>query len=559
MVLILVATTPVHAQPQEVTGTVTDAETGDPLPGVTVVIQETTSGTTTDVDGEYSLVAEPNQTLVFSYIGYDSETVSVDGREVIDVELTSAVTDLDELVVVGYGTQRAATLTGSISRAGDREISSAPTVSVTNSLAGLMPGLVALNRSGEPGADTSTLLIRGQNTTGSTSPLVVVDGVQSPAGWERINPNDIEQISILKDASAAIYGARAANGVILITTKRGSVGKPVINYSFNQGISQPTRTPDLASSATFAEYVNQRLVADGQQPRYTEQEIETFRDGSDPENYPNTDWYGEVLKDYALQSSHNMSVRGGSEQIRYSVSGSYGKQNSIFKEGLHEFDTYTLRSNVDARINENINVNADINVGLDDRLRPGAENPFGWLMALPMMPVEYEPGYPSAGIEQGLNPSVMVTDESGGQTTKTRRFSGKVGFDARIPQVDGLGMDGYFVYNDNSTIDKNWQTPWVVYNRDSQGDYIPLRGGRLTAPQLEQETFNDNETFVNLRVTYERQFGDHYINSFVGAEQSSGNDLWYRAFRRDYLSDQIPELFAGDPATQESDGQSSET
>src|SRR5690606_8732755 len=168
----------------------------------------------------------------------------------------------------------------------------------------------ALNRSGEPGADQARVLVRGTNTTGDNSPLVIVDGVQDPPGWERINSNDIEAISVLKDASAAIYGARAANGVILITTKRGKLGKPTLSYSLNQGINQPTRLPELAGSPLFAEYVNEMLARDGQDPRYSTEEIQKFRDGTDP-FYPDTDWYKEVLKDYSLQSMHNLSLRGG--------------------------------------------------------------------------------------------------------------------------------------------------------------------------------------------------------------------------------------------------------
>jgi len=559
VVLIFLFNMTVAVAQEVVTGTVYDSETGNTLPGVNIMIQGTSSGTVTNSDGEYSLeVPDRNAVLEFTFVGYISQQIRVEDQEVIDVQLEMGLDELDELVVVGYGTQRAATLTGSIARAGEREIASSPTISVTNSLAGLMPGLVALNRSGEPGADTAQLLIRGQSTTGSTSPLVVVDGVQSPSGWDRINPKDIEQITVLKDASAAIYGARAANGVILITTKRGMVGSPTFNYSFNQGINQPTRTPELASSAVFAEYVNQMLVQEGQDPRYTDEEIQFFRDGTDPVNYPNTDWYGEVLKDYSLQSTHNLSMRGGTEDIRYSISGSYGNQNSIFKNGMHNFDSYTLRSNMDARISDHVNLNADINAGYDDRIRPASENPWGWLMAIPMMPVYYEPGIPSAGIEQGLNPAIMTTDASGERSTITKRFSGKLGFDAEIPFVRGLGLDGYFVFNNDVTRDKNWQTPWTVYNRDADGTYTALRGGRIVAPQLNQVTSNGTNTFLNLRMTYETQYINHYISAFIGAEQSQGTSSNHRSFRRNYLSDTIGELFAGDPATQESDGVSSE-
>lgn len=550
---------PAHQQERTVTGTVTGSG-GETIPGVSILIKGTTTGTVTDVEGRYTLgVADENATLVFSSIGYVTQEVAVSGRSEINITLEEDVKNLQEVVVIGYGTQKKATLTGAVTSVATENIRSNPAVNLSNSLAGLLPGLTALNRSGEPGADNATILIRGSNTTGNNSPLIVVDGVQNPPGWQRINPNDIESISVLKDASAAIYGSRAANGVILITTKRGEIGKPTVSYTFNQGINKPTRLPELASSALFAGYVNDMLVQDGQDPRYTEAEIEKFRDGSDP-NYPNTNWYKEVLKDYSLQSMHNLSLRGGNELVRYSLSGSYSNQNSIFERGIHEFDGYTLRSTIDAKVTKNIDFNVDLNLGLDDRTQPGTENPWGWLMAIPMMPVYYPNGYPSAGIEQGLNPAVMVTDASGNHNTKSKRTIAKLGFDARLPVIEGLGIDGFFVFSNEDVLDKRWRTPWTVYNYDATNDeYIPLRGGRITAPELSQSTSTDASTFFNFRVKYEKQVGAHYVNTFLGAEQTQGSNTFYSAFRRNYLSPKLSELFAGDPATQQNNGSSSES
>src|SRR5699024_3250454 len=286
---------------------------------VNVIIKGTTTGTSTDNEGSFELTVESLQdTLVFSFIGYQTQNVPFNEQTEIDVALQPQAISGAEGGVVGYGMQSKSTVTGSITSIDNTELQRSPAASITNSLSGLLPGVTLLNRSGEPGAVASEIFIRGQSTTGDTSPLVVVDGVQNPAGWERIHQNDIEDITILKDASAAIYGARAANGVILITTKRGSVGETTIDYSFNQGISQPTRTPEMANSALFAEYVNHMLVKDGQEPRYTDDEIQKFREGDDP-NYSNTDWYEEVLKDYSLQSMHNLRVGGGSEEVQYSV------------------------------------------------------------------------------------------------------------------------------------------------------------------------------------------------------------------------------------------------
>ncbi len=542
------------------TGRVTD-EKGEGLPGVNIVIKGSQRGTVSDVDGNYNLVIPDGEyTVTFSFVGYLSEEVLVaPERTVVDITLKVDEKALEEVIVVGYGTQKKSTLTGSVSNITGKEVMASPAVGISNSLAGMLPGVTALNRTGEPGADVSTITIRGRSTTGSTSPLVVVDGIQNPSGWERINQNDIESISVLKDASAAIYGSQAANGVILITTKRGQTGKPQINYSFNQALTQPTRLRKLANSAQFAEYLNDLRAASGQNPAYTEEEIEKFRQGTDP-LYQSSDWVRDILKKFAPQSMHNLNVRGGSEAVRYSISGSYANQNSIFKKGMHEFDSYTLRSNIDARVSKNLNVNLDINAGWDDRVQPGSENPWPYFNALPWMPVYYPNGYPSAGIEQGLNPAVMVTDLSGNHNTKTKRFQTKAGFDYSIPWVTGMKVDGFMVFNNNEVFNKRWRTPWTVYNYNrSTDEYIPLRGGRITGPELTQNVSSGYNTFYNLRLSYQKSLNGHEFNTFIAYEQSKGKSSSFEAFRRGFLSATLPELFAGDLATQQNTGSSSES
>src|SRR5690554_3345275 len=335
-------------------GTVTSEDNGESLPGVNVLLKNSGIGTVTNMNGEFVMeVPDADGILVFSFIGFVSEEVPINGRTMINVEMKEDMQGLDEVVVVGYGEQRKATLTGSIASITSEDIVRAPTPNLSNALTGLMPGLVAMNRSGQPGEDGSSFLIRGNATTGNNSPLVLVDGIPEP-GWERINPNDIESISVLKDAAAAIYGVQAANGVILITTKRGVAGKPVFNFTYNQGFLQPTRIPEMASSATLAEYGNDYLERTGFEPRWTEEQIQKFRDGSDPVRYPNTNWADGVLKDFALQESANLNIRGGAERIRYSLSGSYQHRDDIIKNGLHDFQNFSVRSNIDTDINDYI-------------------------------------------------------------------------------------------------------------------------------------------------------------------------------------------------------------
>src|SRR5688500_11355633 len=279
--VLMILSVPGHLMAQSiitVTGKVTSQENGETLPGANIIIKGSTEGTITDLDGNYTPNAPDQSTLVISSIGFISQEVPVSGRTNIDIQLVTDIRALDEVVVVGYGEQRKVTLTGSVVNVSGKQLERSPVISLTNSFAGTLPGVTTLNRTGEPGRDNAKIYIRGMSTIDRNpndafdpnAPLVLVDNAEYP-GWERINPNDIESVSVLKDASAAIYGARAANGVILITTKRGTTGKPVISYSFNQGLSRPTRIPDMATSAQFAEYLNEYLAGQNQPPRYTDE------------------------------------------------------------------------------------------------------------------------------------------------------------------------------------------------------------------------------------------------------------------------------------------------
>lgn len=545
-------------QQRTVSGTVTD-DTGDQLPGVTVVIKGTSKGTVTDIDGKYTISNIPeNASLRFSFVGMQSQEVSVGNQTVINIEMGLDAIGLEEVVAVGYGTQKKATLTGSVASIGSEDIIKAPTTNLSNSLAGLIPGLSTMNRSGQPGGDNSTFLIRGNSTTGNNTPLVLVDGVAEP-GWDNINSNDIESVSVLKDAAAAIYGVQAANGVILITTKRGTRGKPVFDLTYNQGFVQPTRLPDMASAATLAEYGNEYLERTGFEPRYTDAEIQKFRDGSDP-RYPNTNWAGELLKSFTMQESANLNVRGGSDNIRYSLSSSYQHKDDIIKNGLHDFRNYSVRSNIDTDVSDNIKLSLDLNFSLDDQQRPNSGNHWFYIyQANPQYDVFYPGGYPSSiPSDYGDNPAITTSGGAGYDNTDVNRFNGKVSFDVNLPFVEGLGFDGYFVYNTNNTQRKAWKTPWKYYGYDWDTEELTeYNGGTNAKPQLSQWATTSKSYLFNFRVKYEKQFADHYISAFIAGEQSKGESNTLYAFRRDYISSALDEIFAGSAANMDTDGYSS--
>jgi TonB-linked SusC/RagA family outer membrane protein len=314
---------------ETVTGSVLSSVDGTPLIGASVTIKGKTGGTTTDASGKFSIKAAKGAVLTISSVGYLDQDAVVTAEGVLDIALQPSVNSLEQVVVVGYGTQKKATLTGSVAEVSGNEIRKSPAPNVSNSLVGRLPGLVVVSRTGEPGNDASLLRIRGVNTLGDNSPLIIVDGIQN-RGLDRIDPASIESITVLKDASAAIYGSEAANGVILVTTKRGKLGIPQIQISLNQGWNQPTVLPKMADAASYAQMINEIKLYQGQPPKYTDEDIQKYKDGSDPWGHPNTDWFKAVIKPWSIQQYANISLRGGTEKVKYFVSGGTNYADGIF-------------------------------------------------------------------------------------------------------------------------------------------------------------------------------------------------------------------------------------
>src|SRR5690625_1001151 len=544
-----------------VSGTVTDQD-GEPLIGVNIQVKGSNKGTATDFDGHFTLEdIDENAILVISYVGYQTQEVGVSGKSNLSITLSSDSQLLDEVVVVGYGTRERGQLTGSVSSIQGEDLQRSPSVNLASSLQGLLPGTTALQSTGEPGRNKPSVRIRGLGTTGNTDPLVVVDGVPSNSDWQYINSNDVASISVLKDASAAIYGARAANGVILITTKRGMEGKPTINYSFNQGFSIPTMVPKPADSYHYAQYVNQLAERDNQPPLFDQSELEKFRTGSDPENYPNVNWYDIVLKNVSPQSKHNLNMRGGDDKIRYSISGSFSNENSIFQNGSLNFKTYSIRSNLDANVNQYIKVGLDLNAGMNDGNYPnyGVSTVMHSLLAQqPWQPPYWPNGLPTPGLERGENPAFMVSEESGNINNLTKNFMGKASIDVSLPWIEGMEINGFFAYIDNNSTTKNWKKTWTVYDYDRSNDeYIPRLGGGVLLPQLTQSLNNGVNKLLNIRLSYKKEIAQNRFEAFIAGEQEEGISSNFSAFRRDYISESIDELFAGNLDDQKADGSKS--
>ncbi|MGB8492702.1 MAG: SusC/RagA family TonB-linked outer membrane protein, partial [Bacteroidales bacterium] len=367
-------------QQQNITGKVIDSQTGEVMTGVNIQVKGTTIGAITDLDGKFILMApDQNATLIFSFIGYISQEVQLEGKTVIDIKLMSEMKGLDEVVVVGYGTTKKASLTGAVAAVKGSEIQASPATNFTNTLAGRLPGVVTMNNSGEPGNDNATIRIRGVNTLGDNSPLIVVDGVAN-RDMTRLDPSVIETVTVLKDASAAIYGAQAANGVILITTKRGVVGKPKININYNYGLSNPTVIPRMADAKTYATMINEIDIYSGVKPTYSEEELQKFGDGSDPWAYPNVNWFDKVFKPYSNQQRGDISISGGTEGLKYFVSGGFNTQGAIYRNSDAGYSQVDLRTNIDGSISENISLSFNMSGRQENRNFARTSNTFTYLI-----------------------------------------------------------------------------------------------------------------------------------------------------------------------------------
>jgi TonB-linked SusC/RagA family outer membrane protein len=349
-----------QVQPRTVSGKVTDQD-GEPLVGVTVVIKGTTTGSITDVAGNYEITVPPDvDRLVYSFVGMLSQEISVTDQTEINVTLQPDLIGLEEVVVVGYGTQKKINLTGSVAAVDADDFESQTFTQSSQVLTGLVSGVTVLQSSSQPGKDHSNIVIRGLGTFSGagTFPLVLIDGLA--ASIDDVDPSDIESISVLKDAaSASIYGTRAANGVILIETKKGKAGQFKLTYQGNMGWQNPTEIPQIVDSWVYAEMYNEALVNDGGSPAYSAEEIALFKSGTDPDNYPNKRHYDDLISSGSgFQHNHHLSFTGGSARNAYMFSFGYLNQDGIVAETYYK--RYNMLLNVDSKLLKNLTLNVKL-------------------------------------------------------------------------------------------------------------------------------------------------------------------------------------------------------
>lgn len=559
-------------QAQIVTGIITD-KTGEPVIGANIIVKGTTNGTISGMDGRFSLeIPNNNAVLQVSYIGYLNQTITVGNQKELNIRLVEDTKSLEEVVVVGYGTQKKEVVTAAITSVKADDIAVSPSADVAAGLAGRLSGVIINTRSGEVGNEGTSIFIRGKSTYGSnTEPLYIVDGIaRSEEGGllSKIDANDIESISVLKDASAAIYGSRAANGVVLITTKRGKEGmKPTLNISYNHSFAQPTRIVKMADAATYAIASNWANEAKGLPAQYTEEDIRLFRDGSDPIGHPNTDWYRTVQKTWSHQDKANVSLRGGSERVQYFMSGGFLHQGTPFNNGSTYNKQINLRSNLDANVTDFIRVSLDLSAKKLDRKLPRDGSVNGGSMYshvalnLPTILAKYPGTDYAAPARDGDNPLVQTSGEAGEVKTDGWFFNSLATITIDIPQVKGLSVVGSMAYDFFHQKYKQFKNVAYVYNYDqATNGYTKVMVPTVSSPSLSVEEKRTESLTGNVRINYHNTFNEvHTIDGFLGFEGNKSNASMLSAYRGNFPSGAIAELPFGDSNTQTNNGSFSKT
>lgn len=578
------------AQMRTVTGRVTGADGNTPLAGVSVQVKGGGAGTQTNEAGNYSIQVPQNATLVFSYVGNETQEVAVGNRSSIDFQFRVANQEMQQVVVVGYGTQKKVTVVGSVTAVRGTELDKSPNLNLSNSLAGRLPGVTAMQRTGEPGFDGSTIRIRGTNTLGNSGPLIVIDGVPDRAGGiDRLNPADIESMSVLKDASAAIYGARAANGVILITTKQGKAGKPVVSYDISYGIQQPTVVPTMSNATQYAELMNeQRLFSgvpyqqwsaawpalqnqgfyvrtdNGQRVNsfYTPDDMKKYADGSNPLTHPNTDWYGAVFKEWSGQQMHSLQISGGTETVRFLSSIGYQKQDAFYKNSATSYNQYDARLNIEAKVNKYVTATIGALYRQEHRQFPtvGAGSIFRMLIrGKPTEMAIWPNGEPGPDIENGENPVVITTGATGYDNNKRDYLQGNGQIDITNPWIKGLKFTFQGAADKFFGRSKVFRTPWSLYTWDRvsfEPDGVTPRLTRtvrstFTDPSLRMQDEEELRMTLTGMVNYDRTFGDHTVGFLAGIQKETRTGDNFFAFRRNFISPAIDQFLAGGTGLQD--------
>lgn len=535
-----------YSQTYTVTGTVL-SENGNKIQGATVSVKESSVSATTDKDGIFQLNAAPTSTLVVSHVGYSTVEVPVQGRKILQVSLAQIVTTTNEVVVVAYGTQKKIAVTGAVNSMSVKQIAQVSTPSISNAIAGKMPGIITRQASGEPGYDAAQVYIRGLATPGTAAPLTIVDGVER--NMNQINAQEIESFTILKDATAtAVYGLRGANGVIIINTKRGTTGKPQITLRSEVAQLHAMRLPKYIQAYDYASLWNEALDQRNEPLRWTPEELAKFKDGSDPYLYPNSNWIDAVFNKNTMQTIHNLSVSGGSDIIKYYTNIGYTSQSGLYKKDpSNAYNTNTLinrynfRNNIDIRLFPTLTMQLGVGGIIQKGNYPGYSS---WeiLNATGVVsPIAYAVQNPDGtpGGSQtyvGYNPWARTT-QSGYTTEDRNTLQSTFGLNWDLSKkVKGLSARGLFSYDKNNIINNVRYKQFVVkqyLGKDASGKdiySIPFREEapmtyRVDVPYDIYNNANMRQIYWEGQLNYIRHFGEHEITGMALINRSDKVDL----------------------------------
>ena len=536
-----------------VSGKIAD-ESGDPLMGVTIIIKGTTTGVITDTDGMFTIPDVPeNSILQFSFVGMKTQEIAFVGQSLIDLIMEEDRIGIEEVVAVAYGVQKRTTMTGAIAAVKGEVIKTVNVANLSNSIGGQVSGLITRQISAEPGNDAADVLLRG------TTPLVLVDGIQRE--WNKLNMEDIESVTVLKDATAvAPYGLKGANGVILVTTKRGKTGKVTLSYSGEYGWQKPTNTPEFMNAADGLRLRNQALIMDGLPDAVISDDIiELYETGSDA--YPNTDWMNNYLHTSNVYK-HNVSITGGSETARAYVSLGYLNQGNMFGTE-HGYNRYNISSNLDLKVTKTTEISLDLSIISDNE-----ENSYGsaetqMLDLYRLRAIEpdiYSNGLPAYQSSIGWS---MFGKIHGGKKYKTKKDYQNVGLTIKqeLTFIKGLSLKGNVNYDRYIRDNKSWSEPFISYTYiPSTGLYEENNAWLRSKPSLSQSNMIKEFATIQGFVNYDNQLGDHGIQALAVYERRWGGQRQLNAGRTQY-DIAIPELNMGSPDknNQSNSGTSSET
>lgn len=532
---------------------------GEGVIGANVMEKGTTNGTITNMDGEFSLEVPNKATLQISYIGFNTQEIPVNGQKSFTIRMTEDTQSLDEVVVVGYGTQKKLNVTGAVATLKNEELVKSPVASTTNALVGRLPGLIAKQKSGQPGFDAADINIRSFG-----SALVIVDGVEQ--SFNNIDANEIESVSILKDASAAIYGARAGNGVILVTTKRGQSGKP--NISFNGTLTSQSYTnfPEPVNAGQYATLFREAQINSGipeNQTKFSEEDIAKYFAGNDPQ-YPSTNWYDEIMKKSALQQQYNLTIRGGTDVVKYYTFLGYLSQDGMFKGGNTGYRRFNVRSNLDVNLTSDLTFSLDLSAIKDDvrqSNRPASEEWF-WMDFFDSTPTSHA-SFPDPTKVPHIGPgpfnAIINTHEDLGGYDKTYKntLNGAFTVNYKVHPVPGLSAKLKLNYQQVSYDRKNWTKQNDIWDYDYATDTYTLYGKSMPT-SLKQE-FHKNQVITGqFSLNYDRVINkDHAINGLALVEIIDYNNGNFSAYRENYVTSAIDQLFAGGTINQQANGSAS--